>query len=215
MCREKLADFMKAPDALVAGIYVRSGCLNVAHAALPPLPAHYENGPAQPPDISSGHAPESRAELHDVRDFPRARQHHDDFALPAINDASHPSRTHGAVHLFLSLRCCPDVRLCHFAAAQSVNGTSSTIVATGTRVSPIPAAAAPQSSCTTPKERSGNDASAHSVEHELSRVMNVELLKNTRAMRLDSGWTDRQDFGDFLVAMPLRNQLEHLALALG
>src|SRR4029077_1800957 len=60
-----------------------------------------------------------------------------------------------------------------------------------------------------------DDLLAHREADDLRRVVEIELLHDVLAVRLDRVDAHREHGRDFLVRLPLGNQLENLALAVG
>lgn len=60
-----------------------------------------------------------------------------------------------------------------------------------------------------------DDAVPNRVEHKFGGVVQVEFLKDMRAMGLDRGRTHAQHGRDLLVAVAFRDQLKDFSLALG
>ena len=61
----------------------------------------------------------------------------------------------------------------------------------------------------------GDHTTSDRVKHEFSRVMDVELLQNVCAMRLDRGGADREQIRNGFIAASFRDQLENFSFTYG
>ena len=65
-----------------------------------------------------------------------------------------------------------------------------------------------------PNRDSANHASAHRVQDDLGRAVQIELLHDPRAMGFDGAETDEEQRCDFLVDLAFGNELKDFALAI-